>query len=122
MTDYQKEQILILKNSGVSIRSISLELKIPKSTVADFIQLAGNDKSICPMCKKLFTQAPKRKPRKFCSDNCRYKYNRMKREIIFTCKECGRTFTDLNHLHRSFCSRKCYITYMKNETRRQNQN
>ena len=122
MTDYQKEQIVILRNGGMSLRDIAAKLNVSKSGVAKFLQRMEEGRCICPMCKSVFTQTPKRKPRKFCSNNCRYKYNRMKRGIVFTCKQCGRTFTDLNHLHRSFCSHKCYVTYMKDETRRQNQN
>ena len=76
MTDWQREQIRILRLQGVSYVKIGEQLGISDNTVRSFCRRSGLGDSAknavaCKQCRKLIKIIPKQKPKKFCSDACR---------------------------------------------------
>ena len=114
MTLEQKQLIMLLKESGKGGREIAKELNIPKSTVFSYLQSVESN-NLCPNCGEPITNLPGfHRLRKYCSDKCRYDFNHMKkRKSVFTCKQCGKSFSDYKHIKRSFCSRSCFHAYQK---------
>lgn len=76
MTDWQREQIRILRLQGVSYVKIGEQLGISDNTVRSFCRRSGlgdsaKNAAACKQCGKLIKIIPKQKPKKFCSDACR---------------------------------------------------
>lgn len=123
MTSEQREQITALRCQGQSYALISKMLGIPKDTVYSFCRRSGisgkTDKNtvLCKQCGRPIKLTPKRKPKKFCSDNCRLMWwnshldqvNR-KAYYLFSCAFCGKTFTAYGNAGRKYCSHVCYIS------------
>ena len=69
----------------------------------------------CPQCGKEIYQRAKSKPRKFCSEKCRYAWWRVHRFLgnskafnIHICQYCGREFEAYGNTKRKYCDRDCY--------------
>ena len=128
MTNEQKQKIAELRNSGISYQKIGDMLGIPKDTVKTFCRrnniVSGcSDKAIpketagiCPECGKPIVQTPGRKPKRFCSSECRQKWWNAHPERIgqkavyeYVCPVCHTQFTAYGNNHRKYCSHECYV-------------
>lgn len=81
----------------------------------------------CKKCNTPFTyyaypSTEKKQPRKTCSKECQYSYNRRKAvKIDLICKFCNKSFYVLPcHSHKKFCSNKCRINWQKTLTGERN--
>lgn len=130
MNAQQKNEITSLRSQGYGYARIAQALGLSKNTVKSYCKrsnLSGaaltltSDMSIptltfCPECGKAITQAPGRKEKKFCSDECRHKWWNARPEKItrkavysYTCAGCGKSFTAYGNSHRKYCCHGCYI-------------
>ena len=73
-------------------------------------------KKICPECGKPITQISGRKPKRFCSPECRQKWwnahpERVGQKAVYeyVCPGCGQSFTAYGNSHRKYCSHECYV-------------
>ena len=126
MTSEQKKEIIRLRSQDVGYTTIANLLGISKDTVKTFCKrndIGGvraeikNTAEGCPHCGKPVPQIPGRKPRRFCSDECRKKWWNSHPEKVgqkavyeFTCPSCGEHFTAYGNNHRKYCSHACYIS------------
>lgn len=126
MTEPEKSIIRRMRESGASYSSIADYLCISPNTVKSFCQ--RNDihtlskqtdrsgKQFCAQCGQPITQQGNRKPKRFCSDQCRSLWwNRHRQElskktaVITTCACCGNRFESYPQEHRRYCCHACYI-------------
>ena len=111
---FNRESVIVLKKSGLSVREISKKTGISKTTVGRWLQ--ESDKVIvshCPVCGKEITYTRGHRPKKFCSDKCCIKWWREHNEIkakryLHTCEHCGKPFKSMKKYQR-FCCRECYL-------------
>lgn len=115
MTDIQKEQIKLLRLSGLGYVKIAKELGVSVNTIKSYCRRNENTHT-CLHCGKEIRILSKVKPRKFCSDACRYLWwtehkseLQHKNTYSFTCQCCGETFTTYRNRPRRYCSHPCYI-------------
>ncbi|MDD2268913.1 MAG: hypothetical protein PHY15_05105 [Eubacteriales bacterium] len=115
MTNEEKVWILELRSSGVSYLAISVELKIPESTIRSFCWRQGVSRSTtdsvnaCPNCGKRL----RADNRRLCSGGCcRMWWNNQdrKRNTLYKgiCHECGTEFNS-RYKNQKYCSHECYI-------------
>lgn len=128
MTTEQAQQISYLRYEGKSYREIAGMLQLRETTVKTHcsrhgltdksIEMlrVGKDAAVCPCCGSVIVQIPKQKPRKFCSDKCRYDWwnknqslRRTQAEYSHVCAECGKEFYSYGSKKRKYCSRRCYL-------------
>ena len=121
MTNSQKEKIRSLRMQGVSYLKIGEILGIPDNTVRSFCRRCGlgeeaKNTCCCKQCGKLIKIIPKRKPKIFCSDECRAEWwnthpENVQRKAVyhFTCAHCGKPFTAYGNKGRKYCCHQCYI-------------
>jgi endogenous inhibitor of DNA gyrase (YacG/DUF329 family) len=128
MNTQQKNQIASLRREGYGYTKIAQALGLSKNTVKSYCRrndlsgIAADDPHVapivrfCPECGKEIIQAPHRKEKKFCSDECRHKWWNARPEMItrkavysYTCAHCGEPFTAYGNSHRKYCSHACYI-------------
>jgi endogenous inhibitor of DNA gyrase (YacG/DUF329 family) len=129
MTVLQKEHITQMRTRGDSYSKIAVALSISENTVKSFCRrnnLTGNlsikpakptdEGKYCKQCGKEIQQEPKKKQRKFCSDECRIiwwtanpeKLNK-KANYEFVCAYCGAKFTAYGNKGRKYCTHACYV-------------
>jgi DNA-directed RNA polymerase subunit RPC12/RpoP len=131
MEQQKKEQILALRGSGESCANIAGKLGLSVNTVKSFCRrncvhmeakaatnvaaTITDNKNACPYCGKKITLVSGRKPKKFCSDECRVRWwnshaEQVKRKAVyqFKCAACGREFTAYGNANRRYCSHACY--------------
>ena len=122
MTSQRKIQIDDLRRSGASFAQIAEKLNMPLSTIKSYcyrnpLQPIAQETQVklCQQCGKPLTPSRFR-PRRFCSDACRYKYWSLHKfegkttVIDCVCQHCGRVFTDYAQRRRKYCCHACYIT------------
>lgn len=124
MTDNQKEQIKSLRLSGLGYKKVAQELCISVDTVKSYCRkhnLTGvmatvDNKTYCRKCRKELVQPNKKKPIKFCSEQCRVKWWQANKAEVrktiavqITCKLCGKEVLAYTHEYRKYCSHQCYI-------------
>ena len=132
MNQEQKEQIITLREQGESCAKIADRLGLSVNTVKSFCR-RNNVSSVtkipktktgaketgeitdCPQCGNKITQIAGRKPKKFCSDDCRVAWwnshsdnVRKKAVYSFKCACCGNDFTAYGNANRRYCSHSCY--------------
>lgn len=122
MTAKQKKQIELLRKSGYSYSVIAEGLDVSENTVKSYFRRSKPlDRSVsetqCPQCNKPVTQNPKRKQKRFCSDECRFTWWKVNREAmnkkavyILVCEGCGREFESYGNKNRKYCAIDCYMT------------
>jgi endogenous inhibitor of DNA gyrase (YacG/DUF329 family) len=131
MTNEQKSRIAELRKEGLGYKRIAKALGLNDGTVKTYCHRHGmatvqaetakpsrdasGDK--CRFCGAPLVQLPGRKPKKFCSDECRNRFwNRniarvnRKSMIRYTCPVCGKAFNAYGKHNRKYCSHGCYIT------------
>lgn len=127
MTKEQKNQIAELRAGGLSYAKIGEKLSISKDTVKTYCRRnptpvspdsapQENFPDICRQCGKPIAQEEKKKPRLFCSKECREQWWHSHPEQIrqravyqFVCPGCGMPFTAYGNKGRKYCSHSCYI-------------
>lgn len=126
MTTEQKSKILSLRDSGHGYAAIAAKVGISKDTVKSFCRRNGaagiraakqaEQRNRCPQCGKKLIQAEKKKPRRFCSDQCRQAWWNAHPEMVkqkavysFVCPTCGKPFTAYGNSRRKYCSHQCYV-------------
>lgn len=122
MTDNEKTKIIELRKKGYGYGQISIELNIPRSSVSTFCKRHGIDADIidrfvlCKNCNKLIMLENKKKPKRFCSNECRVNWwnshqNEVNKKAIYEydCPSCGKHFTTYGNKKQRFCSHMCYI-------------
>ena len=129
MNELQKQQIIELRNQGISYSKIADALGISLNTIKSFCRrnnLGGHigkeskqiNKTFCKECGKELNQNLGKKPLKFCSDKCRVKWWNTHPELVnrkaiysFICTYCGEPFTAYGNSKRKYCSHSCYINH-----------
>lgn len=129
MNELQKQQIIELRNQGISYSKIADALGISINTIKSFCRrnnLGGHigkenkqiNKTFCKECGKELNQNLGKKPLKFCSDKCRVKWWNTHPELVnrkaiysFICTNCGEPFTAYGNSKRKYCSHSCYINH-----------
>lgn len=125
MTDNQKQQIKILRESGESYAQISKMTGLPVNSIKTYCRRNNltnantekdNKPSKCRYCGKPIEQILGRKEKKFCSDKCRMLWwnshaDQVNRKANYscTCGFCGKQFISYGNKHRKYCSHSCYI-------------
>lgn len=124
MTTKQKEEILALRQSGITFLEISKALDLSRNTVKSFcqrqqsnkVELPQKEKTICPNCGKRLNINKVGRPQKFCCENCRrawWKNNKQELARMtfydIKCAFCGREFSSYGNKNRKFCSHECYV-------------
>ena len=118
MTEYQKNQIVLLRLKGFTYAKIAEKLELSINTVKSFYQRNKKQSDlICKYCGKAFIQPKGTRTKFFCSDNCRMKWwnihgcdSKHNAVYEFKCECCGKVFEAYGNSHRKYCSRTCYIT------------
>ncbi len=116
MTVEQKKCIEELRVDGLSFGQIGIRLGISKNTIKSYFRRFEERKKRCKRCGRDLVQIPKRKPRTFCSTQCRKAWWKDHREEIchrevkrLACAYCGRTFDVPVNSGRKYCGHPCYI-------------
>lgn len=79
MTDSEKQEILKLRNKGKSYRAIASILSVSENTIKSFFKRTKQSRT-CKNCNQKLELLEKRKPKTFCSDNCRINFWRKNRK------------------------------------------
>ena len=117
MTSCQEEQIKRLRQDGCGYKKIAQALGLSVDAVKYFCRKHKTvDVPVCLSCGKSLVQVPKRKPRKFCSNECRENWwnknrnkgNKPTGEIV-RCVHCGKEFSAYKRENRKYCSHACYV-------------
>ena len=127
MTGSEKRQIHTLRLQGKTYREIAEGLSLKETTIRSYcFRNHLTDKDIktqtahsagcCLQCGTPIKQQAKRKPRRFCSDECRIKWwnshrllKQHKNMRIIKCAGCGVSFPIYGKQGKKYCSHECYI-------------
>ena len=125
MTDTQRNEIQRLRLAGLGYVKIAQTLTLPVNTVKSFCQrnpvhyisiVTEPTRNICPQCGGQLLISVGRKPRRFCSDQCRANYWTKhqaqivrKSAVVSICAACGTHFSDYAKRARKYCCHACYI-------------
>lgn len=116
MTDEEKVQIYELHKQGLGYKRIAEKLCININSVKTFLRRSNGTPPIraCDECGKPIEQIPHKKPKRFCSDTCRFKWwgrhkdEGNKTKTTLTCEYCGKEFTVYGSKKQRYCSTSCY--------------
>ena len=81
MTTEQKLKIIELRNSGLTPKMISEKLGIGESYVKKIMYDVSTNETICLNCGRVIPKG-NRRPKKFCSDKCRFFYHNSHQEDL----------------------------------------
>ena len=116
MTKEEKIAVQLLRDNGRSNNEISDELGISCGSLRTYLSRLGKAR-ICLKCGEVVKQPPHTRPKRFCSDTCRYSWWRANADKVshqisesLVCRECGRSFVLNRNRPRKYCSRVCYFT------------
>ena len=126
MTEEEKGTVRQLREQGYGYKSISNITGIHRETIKSHLKrhpCAINPASqcetgkfgTCKQCGEPLIQDPKRRPRLFCSDECRLtwwnqnKYREGGTPRTFKCLNCAKEFQAYRVKERKYCSHECYI-------------
>lgn len=118
----QRKRAQRMREAGRSYAEIAHAMKVPIGTVKSWLHRgqAGKKEKCTPeeclWCGRRFPAAEGRKIKKFCSDQCRYKWWNAHREklkcksaVRSVCRVCGRTYMSYPSQGKIYCSRSCYF-------------
>ena len=134
MTESEKSIIRSMRTDGVSYERIAETVGLTANAVKLYCRrnnlracdlngkldttqhiIAHNAPSKCPQCEQEIVSASLRANRRFCSDECRYKWWNAHRDerksanvAVGKCARCGKTFRYYGS-ERKYCSRTCYM-------------
>lgn len=109
----KKEEVIKLRDEGLSFREISKELEISRSTIFSIYKKAKEQqKQSCKNCGILLKQSKGHRQKVFCSDKCRKEFWRKNRidytiNSYATCLTCGKEFLYHESRVRKYCSLNC---------------
>lgn len=134
MTEFQEQQIRLMREQGIGYRLIGNRLGLSRDIVRNFCRsrnLDGYGKALsknleeqvmlgrqCLCCGKELEQPKTGRPKKFCSDKCRRMWWRIHPERMqrnetamyhMTCARCGKDFISYGNRTRKYCGHECYI-------------
>jgi endogenous inhibitor of DNA gyrase (YacG/DUF329 family) len=116
MNNEQRECALSLRKQGLSNAAIAKQMSLSANTVKSFCRRHAAKKLLCRNCGKPLTQAPKQKPRSFCSGGCRSRWwgahrDQVKKKAFYriVCACCGKEFDSYGNKNRKYCCHPCYI-------------
>lgn len=110
-------EILRLKNTGLSYKEISNKLNLSIGTVKSIISRNKGKEPVntCKYCGNEIANTPHKKAKMFCSKTCKNKWwnkNRQSRnsktKVEVTCVCCGKKFYDYAWRGRRYCCSECY--------------
>ena len=118
MTQEQKTRIKDLSQKGLNSREIAAQVGLSHMTVARLLK--EEEKIVsrvnCLCCGKEIINKKGIKPKKFCSDKCRFKWWGKHRDLIShksqsikQCPHCGELF-ETERKTQVFCCRNCYLS------------
>lgn len=118
MTDSERMQIVELQAAGLGYRRIANILGLPMNSVKTFCRRnpeGKREKKKCLHCGKTLEQTPKKKEKRYCSDQCRMAWwaahrGELKKKVFhqLVCQYCGKSFERYGKPHQKYCSRGCY--------------
>jgi len=128
MTAVLKENIINLRSKGESYASIADVLGLSKNTVKSFCQRINappkpakpipkisEGRTYCKHCGNEVPANPGRKPKTFCSPECRTTWwaanpDQIKQKAVynFVCAYCNQPFTAYGNKTRKYCTHACY--------------
>ena len=126
MTEPEIIIITRMRESGATYAAIADHLSLSQNIIKSFCQRKdirplpkqadSAELCFCAQCGQPITQQKNRKPKRFCSDECRSRWwNRHRQElskktaVITTCAYCGNCFESYPQEHRKYCCHACYI-------------
>ena len=111
-----KAHIMSLRRKGYDYSTIASMTGYPKATIKSLVWRALNKQSVpkCENCGVKITNTPHKKPRRFCSDKCRFAWWNKHRDLLggngiiaHTCMYCGNEFENRCKTSK-YCSRECF--------------
>ena len=112
MTPQEKNKMLELRRSGVSIKEIADKYNISISMAKKTLYSVKANEVYCIVCGKPARMGPR--GTKFCCDKCKRKYYKehpgyikKKKYHKAICKCCGKEFEFYGRSHRDYCSKSC---------------
>lgn len=134
MTGYQAKQIRDFRMRGAGYKAIAAVTGLSRDIVRNYCKSHGLDgypeelsvnmteqirKGLaCQNCGTPLIRPRTGRPRRFCSDRCRYEWWGVHSSELrsgsdanykYTCAHCGREFTAYGNAHRKYCSHDCYV-------------
>lgn len=114
-TQAKKEQVLKLRELGLSFGEIAKELCVSRSTVSSICKRANERYEYrCKKCGVLLKQTNGHRKKVFCSDKCRkawWRFDYGSNHTInneATCLACGKKFIYHESRLRKYCSIECF--------------
>lgn len=129
MTNNEKADILKMRFDGCSYAQIAEKVQISENTIKSFCRRQRNNKNIvqnvesvnydsCNFCHEPLTHLPKKRRKKFCSNQCRIKFwyqnldkSQVKSKHFLVCASCTKEFKSYGNKSRRYCCHKCYINH-----------
>ena len=114
-----KNIIIDLKKSGCSYKEIAEKLGVSVGSVKSIISRYSKTIELekesykCKYCGNPLIQIKGKKKKEFCSDKCRRQFWLI-HQSERRCKCCNSIFTPRSKASQFFCSRECYLKYVKN--------
>ena len=118
MQIYYKHQINMLRGKGATYSDISTKLGLSENTIKSHCRRnnIGTFCEVCAECGENLLHIPKKKRKRFCSDNCRMAWwaknpeARTHRAVYnFVCNQCQKPFTAYGNDKRKYCSMGCSV-------------
>ncbi len=122
MTNEQKDKITTMRHQNYGYMKIAQLLELSDNTVRSYCRRNGLDTgtmsntNACKECGKSIKITGARKPKKFCSDECRTRWWNSHIDSVdkkamyhFTCINCRKPFSAYGNKSRKYCSHNCYI-------------
>lgn len=114
-----KQTILTMRQQGVTFAEIASLLSLSPNTVKSICRRNGvqaappekTDVTVCKHCGKPLVQIPGKKPKTFCSTECRTKWwnkTRSRKPYRLICYCCGKEFISFGNRKKKYCGRECY--------------
>lgn len=109
-----KDEILKLKESGITYKEISKISGIKVSTLKSIVKRNKTAPDTCKCCGRPLVHVAGKKRKMFCSDSCRFHFYRQHKELIvrhmetFVCPVCHKKFLSYKSKNPKFCSLSCY--------------
>ena len=120
MTDIERAQVMKMQREGLGYKRIATVLNLPINSVKTFCRrnpVAQEERTepTCRNCGVRVEQTPHKRPKLYCSDQCRMAWWKNNRDKLnkrayyhIVCQHCGKEFDSYGDAERKFCSPACY--------------